>query len=455
LNTNTLELSNVTGTDAGNYSVIITNGSGSVTSTPALLTVKYPPVVTNEPVDLVVIVSNTATFTVGASGDSPLSYQWYFNVTNVVGLNTNVLVLNSVTAADAGSYSVIITNASGSATSTLVLLAVTYPPMITNEPTSVSAIVSNNATFSVGVSGDAPLSYQWYFNVTNVVGLNTNVLVLNSVTAADAGSYSVIITNASGSATSTPALLTVAYPPVITNEPVDLVVIVSNTASFIVGVTGDAPLAYQWYCNGTNAVGINTNVLTLNTVLAADAGNYSVVVTNESGSATSAPAVLTVYVPPTITQQPQSVTNLAGTTAGFTALATGNPAPSYQWQFDSTNILGATASTLTLTNVQPAQAGNYTVVVGNLAGVVTSSNAVLSVIVVSPVITAGADVLNNAFGLSFPTQNGLGYHLEYKDDLSTTNGWQELTNIFGDGNPATLSLPMDAPTMRYFRLLVQ
>ena len=455
LNTNVLVLTNVQGTNAGGYSVVITNSFGSVTSSPALLAVQYPPVITNEPASISVIVSNTASFTAGVSGDSPLIYQWYFNVTNAVGLNTNTLELSNVTGTDAGNYSVIITNGSGSVTSTPALLTVKYPPVVTNEPVDLVVIVSNTATFTVGASGDSPLSYQWYFNVTNVVGLNTNVLVLNSVTAADAGSYSVIITNASGSATSTPALLTVAYPPVITNEPVDLVVIVSNTASFIVGVTGDAPLAYQWYCNGTNAVGINTNVLTLNTVLAADAGNYSVVVTNESGSATSAPAVLTVYVPPTITQQPQSVTNLAGTTAGFTALATGNPAPSYQWQFDSTNILGATASTLTLTNVQPAQAGNYTVVVGNLAGVVTSSNAVLSVIVVSPVITAGADVLNNAFGLSFPTQNGLGYHLEYKDDLSTTNGWQELTNIFGDGNPATLSLPMDAPTMRYFRLLVQ
>jgi hypothetical protein len=105
--------------------------------------------------------------------------------------------------------------------------------------------------------------------------------------------------------------------------------------------------------------------------------------------------------------------------------------------------------------VQPAQAGDYTVVIGNPAGVVASSNAVLSVIISSPVITLSVDVLNNNFGLSFPTQNGLGYHLEYKDDLSGSNNWQELITIFGDGNPASLSLPMDAPMMRYFRLRVQ
>jgi hypothetical protein len=402
-----------------------------------------------------VVVSNNATFTVGVSGDAPLSYQWYFNVTNALGQNTNVLVLGNVTATNAGSYSVIITNASGSATSTPALLAVSYPPVITNQPVNIGVIVSNNASFTVGVSGDASLSYQWYFNATNAVGSDTNVLTLSSVTVANAGNYSVIITNASGSATSAPALLTVSYPPVITNQPSGVTVIVSNNAVFTVGVTGDAPLSYQWYFNATNAVGQNTNVLVLGNVTAANVGSYSVIITNTSGSATSTPAALMVYVPPTITEQPQSVTNLAGTTTGFSVMATGNPDPSYQWQFDNTNIPGATAGTLTLTNVQPAQAGNYTVVITNLAGVVASSNAVLSVIVISPVITVGADVLNNTFGLSFPTQNGLGYHLEYKDDLSSTNDWQELTNFLGDGNPATLSLPTDATTMRYFRLLVQ
>jgi hypothetical protein len=244
-------------------------------------------------------------------------------------------------------------------------------------------------------------------------------------------------------------------PPVITNQPVGVGVIVSNNATFSVGVSGDAPLSYQWWFNGTNAVGQNTNVLTLNTVQVADAGNYSVVVTNGSGNVTSAPALLTVYVPPIITLQPLSITNLAGTTTGFSVMATGNPPPDYQWQFKGTNILGATTNTLTLTKVQPAQAGNYVVVVTNLAGAVTSSNALLSVIVISPVITVSADVLNNAFWLMFPTQNGLGYHLEYKDDLSATNDWQELTNVSGDGNPATLNLPTDETTMRYFRLRVQ
>jgi len=240
------------------------------------------PVITNPPASLAVVVSNTATFTVGVSGDAPLNYQWYFNATNAVGLNTNLLVLSNVTATNAGSYSVIITNGSGSATSTPALLAVSYPPVITNQPVGLAVVVSNNATFTVEVTGDAPLNYQWYFNVTNAVGLNSNVLVLGNVTAINAGNYSVIITNASGNATSAPAVLAVSYPPVITNEPVGVAVVVSNTATFSVGASGDAPLNYQWYFNATNAVGLNTNVLTLSDVTETNVGSYNVIITNES-----------------------------------------------------------------------------------------------------------------------------------------------------------------------------
>ena len=83
---------------------------------------------------------------------------------------------------------------------------------------------------------------------------------------------------------------------------------------------------------------------------------------------------------PVITSQPQGQTAVVGSTVTFAVTAGGTAPLSYQWQFDSTNIAGATASSLTLTSVQPVQAGNYLVVVSNAWGVVTSSNAVLSVV---------------------------------------------------------------------------
>ena len=133
---------------------------------------------------------------------------------------------------------------------------------------------------------------------------------------------------------------------------------------------------------------------------------------------------------------------------------TGDAPLNYQWYFDGTNAVGLNTNTLTMTGVQGTNAGNYSVVITNASGSATSSNAVLFVMNAAPVITVGAGVSNNIFGLKFTTQTGLTYYLEYKDSLTATN-WQVLTNAAGTGGPLTLNIPASAPAMQYFRLLVQ
>ena len=90
------------------------------------------------------------------------------------------------------------------------------------------------------------------------------------------------------------------------------------------------------------------------------------------------------FVPPTglpvILTQPTSRTNSAGTTATFRVAAGGAQPLAYQWRKSSAKLSGATNSTLTLTNVQVADAGNYDVVITNVAGSVTSQVARLAVI---------------------------------------------------------------------------
>ena len=100
---------------------------------------------------------------------------------------------------------------------------------------------------------------------------------------------------------------------------------------------------------------------------------------------TSAVAVLTVLAPPGITAQPQSLTSIAGTTASFSAAATGSSPLNYQWRFNGINladggqISGSGGATLTVSNVQAANAGSYSVVVTNAAAAATSATATLTV----------------------------------------------------------------------------
>jgi len=178
-------------------------------------------------------------------------------------------------------------------------------------------------------------------------------------------------------------------PPVIVTQPHSQTNAVGATITFTVGASGSGTLACQWQFNGTNIAGATANPFVLVNAQLTNNGNYSVIVTNLFGSVTSSNAVLLLTnAPPAITTQPQSQSILAGQTATFSVAATGTPPLNYQWFFSGTNIAGATTNPFTLANVQLTNAGNYSVVITNLAGSVTSSAASLTVLFTNPVVFA-------------------------------------------------------------------
>jgi hypothetical protein len=374
-----LTIGNVQSSDAGNYSVVITNVVGSVTSGVAVLTVLVPPAITAQPQNRTNVVGTSAGFSIAASGTVPLNYQWQFNGANISGATGISLTLNNVQASDAGNYSVVVTNTGGSITSAVAVLTVWVPPSIASQPQSRTNVVGTSAALSVAANGTAPFAYQWQFNGGNLGGATGATFTIGNVQSSDAGTYAVVVTNSAGSVTSAAAVLTVLVPPAITVQPSSRTNVAGTSSGFSVAASGTAPLSYQWQFNGANVSGATGTGLTLNNVQGGDAGNYSVVVTNAGGAITSAAAVLTVWVPATITSQPQSRTNIVGSTASFGVLVTGTAPLNYQWQRDGENIPGAVGSSLLLSNVQPGDAGNYSVVVTNLAGSITSAVAALTV----------------------------------------------------------------------------
>ncbi len=249
-----------------------------------------------QPTDQEVPVGAAANFSVVASGTAPLSYQWLFNDTNLDGAVAATLSLTNVQLEQAGSYSVVVTNVAGSVTSTVATLTVlVLPPVISLDPTNQAVPVGAAAGFSVVASGTAPLSYQWQFNGTNLDEAVAATLSLTNAQPEQAGSYSVVVTNAVGSATSAVATLTVlVLPPAITRDPTNQTVPVGASVDFSVAASGAPPLSYQWQFNGTNLDGAVAATLSLTNVQPEQAGGYSVMVTNALGAATSAVATLTV-----------------------------------------------------------------------------------------------------------------------------------------------------------------
>jgi len=208
--------------------------------------------------------------------------------------------------------------------------------------------------------------------------------------------------------------------PSISAQPASVTVTAGSSASFSVTATGTAPLAYQWQKGGVAISGATSSSYSISSTVAGDAGSYTVVVSNSAGSVTSSAATLTVNAaanPPSITTQPASVTVTAGASASFSVTATGTAPMTYQWQKGGVAISGATASSYSISSTVAGDAGNYTVVVSNSAGSVTSSAATLTVSAAptsAPVITASPSSATQVAGTSLSltstvTGGGLSY----------------------------------------------
>jgi hypothetical protein len=402
---NVLTLAGVTTNDAGNYSVALANTAGSTNSFSASLTIIVPPSILTAPAPVAVTIGNPAGFTVTADGTAPLVFQWRKNGVNIPGATSAALAFASVTATNAGNYSVAVSNAGGSVTSAVAALTVFLPPAISAQPTTQAGLPGDTVSLTVGVTGTAPFNFQWFkagaplADGGIVSGANTATLTLTGITTNDLDVYQVTIANAYGSVTSAVAAVSMNVSPAIITQPASQNAALSNAVSFTAGVTGSSPLAWQWRNNGVNLTGATNAVLNFASVLTNQNGNYSVVVTNRFGRATSAVVTLKVFIPPTFNRQATNRWAKSGTSTIFSAAISGTAPLNFQWFKDGVpladqgTISGAFSNVLTVANLTESDAGAYALTAGNFAGTVTSSNGVLTVVVPPLILVQPADAV--------------------------------------------------------------
>jgi gliding motility-associated-like protein len=411
--------------DAGNYTVTVTGTcGGSVTSNSVALTVNPATAISVQPQPVTQCVGTNATFTVTATGTN-LVYQWRKNGTAIPGANTSSYTITGIAAGDAGNYSVVVSGDCGAnVTSGNAALTVNPATAISVQPLSLTQCAGTSASFSVTATG-VNLTYQWRKNGTNITGATSATYTIASIAAGDAANYSVVVTGGCGAAvTSVSATLTVNPLTAITVQPQPLTQCEGTNATFTVTAAGTG-LGYQWRKNGTAIPGATASSYTINGIVAGDAGNYSVVVSGGCGANVTSNAVaLTVNPATSITQQPTSVLQCAGTSATFTVTAAGVNLK-YQWRKNGSNITGATNRTYTIASIAAGDVGNFDVVVTGDCGAAVTSNTVTLALNPATAITSQPTSVTECAGNSVTfsvTADGLNLTYQWKKNGTNITG---------------------------------
>ena len=236
-----------------------------------------------------------------------------------------------------------------------------YPPEFVVQPASCGASLGANVTFSAEVSNPTATSFQWTKDGNNIPDATGNSYSIFNVQFSDAGSYSVFVTDAVGSTTSSNAVLQVGIAPAFTRQPGSLVVTQGQSASFAVTATG-TPLNYLWQKNGAFLSSQTNSSLNFDSVAATNVGVYTCQVSNFISSITSTGAVLTVIstnstLSANLGTGPNMNLSLIGAPGGSYVLETAtNLLPPIQWVPVLTNVADSNGVwQFTDTNLSTAQ----------------------------------------------------------------------------------------------------
>lgn len=426
--------------DSGNYDVVVANQFGSVTSVVAAITVvDAPPAnVTASPATLAGCVSGTVVFAVTADGSIPATYQWYKGASALSGQTGAALMLANLQLSDAGNYSCAVTNAFGGEVSSIATLTVN---------------VCTPATVGINFSdvGEGPSAVAFGVDTAEW----TSILGGTGSGSQGVGALNVEFTS-SGTwhqGPGTPAGEAEVLYGYLDDDNQPNVVTISGLAGVFpeyavqtlgatdngqglhpVNLNGSQMLTYNTRTNGGGGV---TGYSLPSTTLTAD----TLVIQGMAWDGTTRGGLAGIIITdkPIISNQPQSAgTVYADGSLNLVGLSAVGAAPlHYQWRKNGTNISGG-GSTYTKTGVVVGDAGNYSVVVTNTYGSVTSSIVNIT-IVTPPSISLG--------------QSGGNMTLTWPSGLLL-----EATNVLGPWTTNVATSPYTfTPTgpMKFYRLQLQ
>jgi regulation of enolase protein 1 (concanavalin A-like superfamily) len=427
------------------FAVCSDTNSALSTATFDNVTVTAPPTITTPPQSQTAQLSSNVTFTVSAASASTAGYQWYFGTNTIAGATGTTLGLTNVGFAQAGSYSVVVTNAAGSATGGPVVLTVidTIPPTITacasNRTLAAGAtcqavlpdltgqVIASDASGAVTVTQNPPPGTALGLGITNV-----------TFTARDS----------SGNTSYCAATVTVAdlAPPLVAFCATNVTLTAStNCQGILPDLTSTNYILAFDNCSSVTV----TQMPPAGTVLLPGTTNQVTLTAFDSaGNATNCAVAVVVPGAPSITLQPTNVSAALSSNVTFSVAACGAGQLFYQWQHADANLANATNAVLILPGIQTNDAGSYAAVITNSAGSVTSLVATLTILQ-PPVITGQPASLASVLGgsVTFSVSVGGWPPFAYQ--------WQTNTVAVAGATNATLTIaPVQARDFAPYTVLV-
>jgi hypothetical protein len=363
----------------GIYDVVLTNPAGSVTSTPAVITLNTGLTLLTHPASTKVNPGKSVSLSVTANGTLPITYQWRKDGVLLKGATAATYSLASAQTVNSGSYDVVVTNPVGSVTSKVAVLSLNAPVAITSQPAAVVVNPFASSLLSVTATGTAPLTYQWRKDGVAIPGATASTYAVSATQTRDVGTYDVVVSNIVGSAVSIPAKIALNSAVTLTSQPSNVSLSIGGTLTWSVVATGTAPITYQWRKDGVPIPNATSAKYSITAARLSDAGLYDVSATNIVGTVSSNPAVLTLHTPVSISVPPASVAVNPRAVLSLSVTATGSAPITYQWRRNGVALAGATSASYTVASVAAANAGSYDVIVSNVVGSVTSAAAAVAV----------------------------------------------------------------------------
>jgi Immunoglobulin I-set domain len=341
-----------------------------------------------------VLEGRAVTFSVSIISNRTPRFQWIKIVdgveSNISGATGRTYMISSPSATHIADYKVRVSNSAGSVDSDTVSLDVFLKPRFTVQPLSGTVQAGNPLTLNPTLTGDQPMTLQWWKNNAPIQNANAAVFNIPTTQWSDEGSYKLVATNAAGTTTSSTAVIKMESPPVVIQDLPSLAIKVGSSATLSLTIRGNPTFSYQWFKGDMLIPGAIKSSLVLKGDPTTTPGIYKLRVTNRFGDFTSSGTDVTVDYPVVISQHPLGATGKsAGGIHSMNVLVTGT-LPQYQWQLNGKDIPGATGPDLVMNPLTWFNNGKYRVVVWNRVSRVVSREATLSVTSAPVILTQPA-----------------------------------------------------------------